>query len=282
MARTGEAGVPLLVHAELAGPIEAAERAIAKSSRLSYLTYLASRPKTAEDEAIALMVGLCEETRAPVHIVHHASSTSIPVLAAARGDNLPITAETCPHYLHFCAEDIPDGATQYKCAPPIRERDNREKLWELGLRTGVLNMVVSDHSPCAPQLKRLDSGDFLDAWGGIASLQLTLAIVWTEARRRGDSLEQVAEWMCAAPARLAGLADRKGAIAPGFDADLVIWEPETGFTVSGQALLHRHPITPYDGELLYGRVSKTILGGEIVYDDGRVPGTPRGRLLKRS
>jgi allantoinase len=279
MRRTANAGVPLLVHAELAGPIEAAERAVQGKSRLSYLTYLASRPRTAEDEAIALMVKLCAETRAPVHIVHHASSTSLALLAAARDDGLPITVETCPHYLHFDAEAIPDGATQFKCAPPIRERENRDKLWELGLERGPIDMVVSDHSPCTPELKR---GDFLSAWGGIASLQLTLPVMWTEAQRRGVGVQTLAEWMCRAPARLAGLHDRKGWIAPGRDADLVVWEPETGFTVNGARLLFRHALTPYDGELLYGRVVKTMLRGEIIYDAGSMSETPRGRLLTRS
>jgi allantoinase len=202
----------------------------------------------------------------------------LPILEAAKGDALPITSETCPHYLHLSAEQIPDGQTQFKCAPPIREAENGDKLWE-GLSAGVLDMVVSDHSPCTPQLKLPGEGDFLKAWGGIASLQLTLAITWTEAQKRGDRAEKLVEWMCQRPAELAGLSHRKGRLAPGFDADIVIWDPEQSFQVSGPALFHRHPVTPYDGERLYGVVRTTILAGETVFANGALAGTPRGRLL---
>src|SRR5262249_18625350 len=200
-----------LAHAELAGPIDEAAAALAGADPDRYATYLASRPERAEAEAIALLVGLVRERPAHVHVVHHSAAGALPLLRAARAEGLPITAETCPHYLSFPAEDTPDGATPFKCAPPIRGRDNRELLWS-ALAEGLLDMVASDHSPCSPELKR---GDFARAWGGIAGLQLALAATWTEARARGFGLEQLARWMCAAPARLAGLAEREGSIAIG-------------------------------------------------------------------
>jgi allantoinase len=194
----------------------------------------------------------------------------LPVLRHAREEGLPVTAETCPHYLTFAAEEIPDGAVACKCAPPIRSRDNRERLWE-ALREGVLDLVASDHSPCPPEMKRIDRGDFRGAWGGIASLQLALPAVWTEARQRGFTVEDLAAWMCAAPARLAGLGDRKGWIAPGYDGDLVVWDPEASFVVEPEKLYHRHKVTPYAGRRLFGTVRQTLVRGESVYDNGRFP-----------
>jgi allantoinase len=210
-----------------------------------YATYLASRPRKSEREAIALMIRLAEEFNARVHIVHLSDADSIPQLR-----NAPVTVETCPHYLTFAAEDIPYGATRYKCAPPIRERENRERLWE-GLREGVIGMIVSDHSPAPPELKQ---GSFLTAWGGISSLQLGLSIVWTEARKRGFTLADVARWMSTNPAKLAGL-NNKGVIAQGNDADLTLFDPESVFTVDEAQLHHRHKPTPYNGMVLVGRPS---------------------------
>ncbi len=279
MAITGDAGVALLVHAELAGPIEAAERATAKSSRFSYLTYLASRPNTAEDEAVALMVKLSSETKAPVHIVHHASASSLALLEAAKHDGIAISAETCPHYLHFAAEQIEDGATQFKCAPPIRDQENRGRLWE-GLTDGILDMVVSDHSPCIPSLKRLEDGDFMEAWGGIASLGLALSVVWTELASRGHKLTDVAEWLAARPASLAGLC-RKGQIKVGCDADLVIFDPDARAGLNPNELRFRNRVCPYLGETLRGRVEATMLRGRMIYRDGELLGEPTGELLTR-
>jgi allantoinase len=275
------AGVPLLVHAEVPGPVAAGERAALAADPRRYATFLSSRPRAAEDQAVTMMIGLCRASGAQVHIVHHSSADSLAALAAARADGLPLTVETCPHYLHFAAEEIPDGATQYKCCPPIREAANREALWH-ALGGGVIDMVVSDHSPCTPGLKGLDRGDFMAAWGGIASLELTLPATWTEARRRGAGIADLARWMCAAPARLAGLADRKGAIAPGRDADLVIWDPEAEHTVAPAELHHRHPLTPYAGERLRGVVHTTVLRGQPVWTRGTFTGDPGGRLLTRS
>lgn len=273
-------GAPLLVHAELPGPIERAaelESCVSWDGR-GYRCYLLSRPPEAEHEAIALVLHLARQTGARVHIVHLASAGAVPMLEQARADAVAVTVETCPHYLHFAAEDIPDGACQYKCAPPIRERANNERLWD-ALRHGVIDFVASDHSPCPPGLKRLDEGDFTAAWGGIASLQLGLSVMWTDAARRGFSLRDLAQWMASAPARLAGLA-RKGALEPGRDADVVVFDPETEAVVGPSGLYHRHPITPYIGERLRGVVRRTYLRGRLVFDAGRF-GAAQGRVLLR-
>ena len=197
LAILGESGVPLLVHAELPGPIERAEAALAGSPQ-NYQTFLASRPRRAEVEAIALLADLCRETGAPVHIVHLSSADALEILAAAKDEGLPMSAETCPHYLHLSAEAIAAGATEFKCAPPIREAENRERLWE-GLAMGTIDMIVSDHSPCTAALKQPTTGDFLAAWGGIASLQLTLPLVWTEMRARGLDVAELLRWMSSRP-----------------------------------------------------------------------------------
>src|SRR5262249_40353172 len=244
----------------------------AGADRRRYATYLASRPEAAEEQAIALLVRLCRDTGARVHIVHLSAASALPEIAGARADGLPVTAETCPHYLHLAAEDIADGATPFKCAPPIRGRANRELLWG-ALASGVVDMIVSDHSPCAPELKRLERGAFAAGWGGSAGLQLALPVVWTEASRRGLGLADVARWMCDGPARLAGLDGRKGRIAPGHDADLVVFRPEARFRVDPARLRHRHRVTPYAGEELAGVVDATFVRG--VPADGE----PRGVLL---
>ena len=274
-------GSTLLCHAELPGPIEA-EAAHAATMGLdprAYGTYLRSRPREAEDLAIALLVDLCRETGARVHVVHLSSAGALDTLRRARDEGLPLSAETTPHYLHFAAEEIPDGATAYKCAPPIRERANREALWG-AVKEGVVSLVVSDHSPCTPALKKMEAGDFAAAWGGIASLQLGLPVIWSDARRRGHGLADVARWMCEGPARLARL-DRKGAIAQGKDADLVIWDPDAPVTVAAAMIEHRHKVTPYAGEVLTGAVKSTFLRGRRVFDAGRHEGRPEGRILLR-
>ena len=270
-------GAPLLAHAELAGDA-ALMTAPASYDPTSYTQYLASRPRLWEQRAVRLLIDLCAEYQAPVHIVHLADADSLPLLAEAQAAGLPLTVETCPHYLCLAAEDVPDGDTRFKCAPPIRERENRERLWE-GLRAGVISSIVSDHSPCSPNLKCLDTGDFARAWGGIASLQLGLPLVWTAAQARGFGLTDVGRWMSAAPARLVGLAGRKGALASGYDADITIWDPDAALTVRGEALHHRHPVTPYEGQTLRGVVHASYARGRLVYQNGTFPGEPHGILL---
>jgi allantoinase len=267
-------GSVLLVHAE--HPDWIGDPSTRGGERL-YASYLATRPARAEDEAVAQLARLCRETGARIHVVHLSSAGALDAIEAARAEGLPLSAETCPHYLYFSAEEAPDGATEWKCAPPIRGAENRERLWE-GLAAGVIEMVVSDHSPAPPDLKRRDTGDFLAAWGGISSLQLRLPAVWTAARARGHSLEKLVEWLAAAPARLAGLA-RKGAISAGYDADLVVWRPEASFEVRPEDLYHRHGLTPYAGRTLDGVVDATYLAGEKIFESGRLQGSPRGRIL---
>lgn len=239
---------PLLVHAELGEHLHQAH-----GDADDYATYLHSRPNEAEDEAIELLLRVCRETGARMHVVHLSSASALQILARAKKERLPLTAETTPHYLHFDAESIPRGRTEFKCAPPIREHENREALWR-GLRDGLIDLVVSDHSPCTPELKR---GDFMHAWGGIASLQFVLPIVWTNASARGFTLNDIARWCCESPAKLANL-ESKGRIAIGMDADFVIWDPEATFTVTPDLIEHRHKVTPYLGAELRGVVSDTL------------------------
>ncbi len=276
-------GATLMVHAELPGPIDAAARAMAAEEPPPdprvYRNYVRSRPREAEDQAVELLLSLVREIGVPTHVVHLSSSGALGAMARARDESLPLTAETAPHYLHFTAEAIPDGATWFKCAPPIRERDNQERLWA-ALDDGLISMVVSDHSPCIPDLKRMDTGDFAAAWGGIAGLQCSFLAMFTEARRRGFGLDRVARWMSEAPARHAGLWGRKGAIAPGFDADLVAFDPEGTTRVDAPFLQHRHKVTPYQGETLHGAVKTTWLRGRVVYD-GATFGPPQGRWIPR-
>ncbi len=273
-------GAVLLAHAELPGPIEAAaliwdEGVWEEAGPDTYDRYLRSRPDAAETAAIDLLLRLCRETGARIHIVHLATAEALPALREARQSGLPMTVETCPHYLTFTAEEIPDSAVEFKCAPPIRSRENRERLWQ-ALASGEIDLIASDHSPSPPERKR---GSFREAWGGIASLQLALPAVWTGARERGFSVEDLSRWMSQNPARLAGLRS-KGEIRSGFDADLVIWEPETAFRVDPEALQHRHKLTPYAGRILHGVVRRTLVRGRTVYDEGDFPGPSAGKLLK--
>jgi allantoinase len=282
LPRLAALGAPLLVHAELPARLDECWGAGADAARCrSYAAYLASRPPEAEAAAIDLLARLAGEVGARVHVVHVSSAEGVAAVRRARRAGVELTAETCPHYLCGCAEEIADGATAWKCAPPVREARHREALWQ-GLGDGDLDLVASDHSPSPPAGKRLAEGDFARAWGGVASLQLLLPATWTEVRRRGVPIGRLAEWLCAAPARVAGLAGRKGAIAPGHDADLVAWDPDARFTVDPAKLYHRHPVTPYVGRELAGVVRRTWLRGIEVFDGHEVVGPPRGELLRRN
>ena len=268
-------GLPLLVHAELPALLRQPDPT--KDPR-DHATWLASRPPESERAAIAMLIDLASRFAARIHVVHLADGEAAPLLDAARDAGVPLTVETCPHYLTFAAEEIPARATAFKCAPPLRGRENRERLWK-ALASGSIDLVATDHSPAPPALKHLDDGDFISAWGGIASIQLGLRAAWTGAASRDIPLERVVAWMAGAPAALAGLQHRKGSIAPGRDADLVLFDPAADSVVAAAALHHRHPVTPYAGMCLRGAVKTTILRGEVVYQDGALVSPARGSLL---
>ena len=283
-------GLPLLAHAEVAGPVDAATAKLKGNGAdwRKYSTYLASRPDEAETEAIALLIRLGEKFNVPVHIVHLSSARALPLIADARDRGLPITVETCTHYLWFAAEEIADGVTEFKCAPPIRGAANREALWN-ALGEGLIDMVTTDHSPCPPEMKRRDPNHELprwdQAWGGIAGLGLALPVLWTAMRRRGVCMDRLGDWLGAAPARLAGLAGRKGALAAGCDADLVVFDPDATWTVEASDLHFRHKLSPYLGAELQGRVLETWLRGERIFRHGdqcEFVGSPRGKEQVRA
>ena len=275
-------GLPLMVHAELPDVIEAATLEATAGDPTRYATYLASRPAAAEHEAVALVIEIAQVTGAWLHIVHVSSARTATMVASARARGVRITAETCPHYLWFDAAEIPDGATEYKCAPPIRAVGDRDGLWH-ALSAGDLHMIVSDHSPCPPILKRRDVGDYFVAWGGIASLQLGISVVWTAMRARRLEIDHLTRWMGEEPAGLARLGGRKGRIAADYDADIVLFDPEERFEVRADALLHRHKISPYLGAHLHGTVEATYVRGALAYDRRNGPvATPPGQLVLQS
>jgi allantoinase len=254
-----EIGLPLMVHAEDPSLLHSSPH----GGSINYADYLTSRPAEAEASAISTMIKMMAEFPIHVHIVHLSSPESLAVIRTARARGLPITVETCPHYLTFAAEEILDGATQFKCAPPIRSAHDREGLWD-ALVSGDIDLVASDHSPCPPLLKQT-GGDFFAAWGGISSLELGLSAVWTGARARGAGVEWIPRWMCEGTARLAGLESRKGTLAPGYDADIAVWDPEASFLVDPLALHQRHKVTPYAGMDLFGVIHATYVGGRLVF-----------------
>jgi allantoinase len=268
-------GAPLLVHAELPEHIHAP----AGDDR-SYASYLATRPAEAEDEAIALVYSMARETATHAHIVHLSSANGLEALRRARTEGVLLTAETTPHYLYFDAESVPDGATEFKCAPPIRNHANREALWR-GIEEGLLIAIVSDHSPCTPEMKRMNDGDIHRAWGGIASLQFGFSIVLTEAKRRGIAFERIVELMTTGPATLAGLQHRKGKLAAGYDADITVIDPGERFVVRTEDVEHRHKVTPYAGETLAGVVKATYVRGHKVWQDGTHVGNAVGEWIRR-
>lgn len=268
--------LPLLVHCELSD-----DQHPCKGNPKVYRNYLATRPPAWEDEAIAQMIHLCEETNCRVHIVHLSSAQSIAQIQQARQKGLPLTVETAQHYLYFNAESIPDGQTQFKCAPPIRGKANNEQLWQ-ALKDGIIDFVATDHSPATPDLKALESGNFMKAWGGIASLQFALPVLWSAAQKRNCTLADMARWLSENPAKLIGKEKSKGKIARGFDADLVIWDPEKRFTVKADGIYHKHAVTPYLNETLTGVVELVFLGGEQVYDHLDFMKRNRGKLIFNS
>jgi allantoinase len=273
-----QTGLPLLAHAELPDCIDAATKNLETADWTAYLTYLRSRPAEAELSAINLLLALCREYEFRLHIVHLSAAQALPALRAARLEGLPVSVETCPHYLHFQAEAISRGATQFKCAPPIRGAENREQLWD-ALKEGTIDLVATDHSPCLRQMKRLAEGNFQTAWGGIPGLSVALPVMYTEACARGFSLTDVARWMAQAPAKLVGCQLQKGKIAGGYDADLVVFDEASDVVVTRERLHHRHSFSPYLGEKLKGEVKATYVRGSLVFADNAFHGKPKGREL---
>ncbi len=268
--------LPLLVHCELTTPFSTC----GDGQGMKYQNYLNSRPRNWEDDAIALMIRLCEQYNCHVHIVHLSSSNSIDQIAKAKQKGLPLTVETGQHYLYFNAEEIKDGQTQFKCAPPIREQENNDKLWE-ALKEGIIDFVATDHSPSTPDLKELKSGDFTKAWGGIASLQFSLPVLWTAARKRNCSLNDITKWLCENPAKLIGMQKSKGKIAKGYDADIIVLDEKRSFSVTEDIIQHKHKITPYLNEELFGVVEQTYLSGEKVFDNGKFLHLNKGKIILR-
>jgi allantoinase len=267
---------PLLVHCELDAP--PASRTALEENPGSYAAWLASRPKSMENDAIKMMIGLCRETGARVHIVHLSSSESIEQIQKAKAEGLPLTVETAQHYLFFDAEMIKDGDTLFKCAPPIREKANKEKLWD-ALRDGTIDFIATDHSPAPPGLKEVSSGNLFQAWGGISGLQFSLPAVWTGALERNFSVTDISKWLCEHPAKFLKLDAQKGKIAKGLDADFCVWMPANRFTVREDQVQHRHKLTPYRNEELYGVVRQTFLSGTKIYDDGKFLHLNKGNLI---
>jgi allantoinase len=272
-------GALLIVHAELA---ESSKTEVTGASDPThYDTFLSSRPCADENAAIEMMIKLSREFDMRVHIVHLSSAEALPMLREARAAGVKISAETCPHYLHLTSQNVPTACTEFKCCPPIRTRENRELLWQ-GVIDGTIETIVSDHSPCPATMKLRDQGDFMQAWGGISSLQLRLPIVWTEAKTRGASLADLSRWLCYETARLVELDHRKGSIAVGLDADLVVWDPEAEIEITPSSLYHRHKLTPYNGEVFSGKVQKTFLRGQKIYDGGEFYSEASGNFLLRA
>lgn len=268
-------GLPILAHCELtAGDYSEALRLRPKN----YAAYLASRPKSWEKEAVKLMLRLAKTYQYPTHIVHLATAEALADIIEAKAEGVPITVETCPHYIYFDAETIPDGDTRYKCAPPIRERENNDLLIK-ALCDGVLDLVGSDHSPATPDIKGLDRGSFADSWGGISGIQFTLPALWTASQKQGLSLLRLSELLCAAPAKFIGYENRKGKLAVGFDADICVWQPEKTFIVSQEIMQAKHKISPYEGETLTGEVEATFVGGQLVWQNGELQKANAGAVV---
>ena len=276
--------LPLLVHCELTdtpiGKQETRNGFQQETKNDSYTNYLNSRPKKWENDAIEMMIRLCEEFNCRTHIVHLSSADSLAQIKKAKEKGLPLTVETGQHYLYFTAEEIKDGKTEFKCAPPIREKENNNQLWK-ALQNGLIDFVATDHSPATPSLKEIESGDFMKAWGGIASIQFALPVLWTAAKKRNCTFSDMAKWLCENPAKLAGLQNSKGKIAKDFDADLIVVDDSATFVVDESCCHHKHKVSPYMGETLYGVIEQTYLGGEKVYGDGKFIQLNKGKIILR-
>ncbi|MEO6693919.1 MAG: amidohydrolase family protein [Ignavibacteria bacterium] len=268
--------IPLLVHSE----IDCGYFKEIHYNECSFKSFLETRPREWENKAIKLLIDLCREFNYPVHIVHLSSSDAIDMIKAAKIEGLPLTVETCPHYLYFLSEEIRDDDTRFKCTPPIRENENRERLWE-AVKDGTIDFIVSDHSPCSPELKSLNKGSFKEAWGGISSLQFGLPVVWTEARKRNLSVFDVSKLMSENTANFIGLGKQKGKIKKGYDADILVFDPDKKFIVEEKNIFHKHKITPYAGEELYGVVETTYLRGEKIYENGKIISRSMGKVVLR-
>lgn len=266
--------IPLLAHCEID---ETKANSDLASNPTSYKSYLASRPKAWENEAVELMIDLCSNYKTPVHIVHVSSAEALPAIAKAKSNGLPLTAETCPHYLLFEAETIPDANTLYKCAPPIREKANNNLL-KKALADGTLNFIATDHSPAPPAIKEIESGNYAKAWGGIAGLQFLVSASWT-ALKDDLSIEKFIPLVTEQPAKFLNIANRKGKIAVGFDADLVVWQPETSFEVTTASVLHKHQLSPYFDKRLFGKINQTIVNGKTVFKNDKIIAKNAGTIV---
>ncbi len=269
---------PLLVHAELDYPHDGID--LLAKHPTNYSAYLASRPKAWENDAIKLMIDLCRRTGTRVHIVHLSSAEALPMLINARKEGLPISVETGQHYLYFCAEQIPDGNTAYKCAPPIREKANNELLWD-ALKNGDIDFIATDHSPAPPEIKELESGNFQKAWGGIAGLQFALTSAWTAAKKRGFTLFDITKWLSENPAKFLSLENSKGKLVVGFDADIIIWDPEDTTLITPEIIQHKHKTSPFINETLFGKVYYTFVNGELAFSNGNFAQKPHGIIVKQ-
>ena len=276
LSAIAKSGLPLLVHCELESGVSTSSTDTTDVA--SYQNYLRSRPKKWENDAVELMIRLCREFNCRTHIVHLSSAEALPSIIAAKEEGLPLTVETCPQYLFFNAEDIPDADTRFKCAPPIREKENNEQLWQ-AFGDDIIDFVATDHSPAPPEMKLLDSGDLMKAWGGISSLQFLLPVVWTAAKHRNFTLKNIIHWLNEKPAAFIGQGDRKGKIAVGYDADFVVWQPEESFEVKTENIFHRHKITPYLGQQLFGTVKQTYVGGVKVFEKDKIKTRNQGEII---
>lgn len=278
MPQLAEAQIPLLAHCELDKPHSGLE--LHEKNPRSFKHFVNSRPPSWETEAVRLMIKLCREYRCPVHIVHLSSADVLPDIKRAKEDGLPLTVETCPHYLYFNEESIPDGDTRFKCTPPIRHKANNEHLWQ-ALASGLIDFVASDHSPAPPAMKATETGNLYKAWGGISGGQFLLSAIWTKAKARGISLSQLASWLCHQPAKCISHSNSKGHIQKGADADLVVWNPESSFTVKEELVQHRHVYSPYVGETLLGQIQTTYCRGVVVFENNNFHQLGLGELVLR-